>query len=83
LTYRVEFGGGAQIQFHSLPDPGRDALIERAAELSERPWDATIRPPGADARFRETTFGLGLGIVGFYVVHDAELIRIFDIVWAD
>jgi hypothetical protein len=47
LTHRVEFGGGAQIQFHSLPEHGRDALIERAAELSERPWDAAITPPGA------------------------------------
>ena len=83
MTHRVEFGGGAQIQFHSLPEHGRDAAIERAAELSERPWDAAIRPPGADTRFRETTFGLGVGIIGFYVDDDAELIRIFDIVWAD
>jgi hypothetical protein len=29
VTYRVEFGGGAQIQFHTLPTR-RDALIERA-----------------------------------------------------
>jgi hypothetical protein len=81
VTYRVEFGGGAQVQFHVLPEKGRDALIECAVGLSERLWDAAVRPPGADARFREATFGLGAGIVGFYVDDDAQLIRIFDIVW--
>jgi integrase len=28
VTYRVEFGGGAQVQFHSLPEDAREALIE-------------------------------------------------------
>lgn len=82
MTYRVEFGGGAQVQFHTLPTRGRDAMIERAVELSEQPWDAAIRPPGTDTRFRETTFALGAGIIGFYVDGNARLIRIFDIVWA-
>ncbi len=82
MTYRVEFGGGAHAQFHTLPAWGRDAMIERAVELSEQPWDATIRPPGTDTRFRETTFALGAGIIGFYVDDDARQIRIFDIVWA-
>jgi len=81
VTYRVEFGAGAQVQFHSLQAWGRDALIERTVELSDRPWDAAIRPPGADARFRETIFALGAGIIGFYVDDAARQIRIFDIVW--
>jgi hypothetical protein len=33
VTYRVEFGGGAQVQFHGLPEDARDALVERAATL--------------------------------------------------
>jgi hypothetical protein len=82
VTYRVEFGAGAQVQFHTLPVNARDALIERAAQLSEHPWDATVRPPGDDTRFRETTFGSGAGIIGFYLDEDARQIRIFDIVWA-
>ena len=45
------------------------------------PWDAVIRPPGADPRFREAVFGPGSGILGFYLDEDAQLIRIFDIVW--
>jgi hypothetical protein len=50
-------------------------------ELSEQPWDAVIRPPGTDTRFRETTCALGTGIIGFYVDDDTSHIRIFD--WAD
>lgn len=82
MTYRVELGGGAQVQYHTLPADAQDALIERAVQLSEDPWDATVRPPGDDPRFRETTFGPGVGIVGFYLDEDAQQVRIFDIVWA-
>ena len=81
MSYRVEFGGGAQVQYHSLPEDAREALIERAVELADRPWDATVRPPGEDTRFRESVFGSGNGLLGFYVDEDAQLIRIFDIVW--
>lgn len=81
MSYRVEFGGGAQVQFHSLSERARDALIERAAELAVQPWDAVVRPSGDDARFREALFGSGSGILGFYLDEDAQLIRIFDIVW--
>ncbi len=81
MSYRVEFGGGAQVQYHSLPEHAQDALIERAVELADEPWDAAVRPPGADTRFRETVFGSGNGLLGFYVDEAAQLIRIFDIVW--
>jgi hypothetical protein len=81
VSYRVEFGGGAQTQFHSLSEDAREALIERAVELADHPWDAAVRPPGADTRFRETVFGSGNGLLGFYMDDDAQLIRIFDIVW--
>jgi hypothetical protein len=50
-------------------------------DLADRPWDAAVRPPGADTRFRETAFGSGNGLLGFYVDEAARLIRIFDIVW--
>jgi hypothetical protein len=81
VSYRVEFGGGAQVQFHSLLEDAREALIERAAEIAERPWDAVVRPPGEDTRFRETVFGGGRGLFGFYVDEDSQLIRIFDVIW--
>ena len=81
MSYRVEFGGGAQVQYHSLPEDAQDALIDRAVELTDDPWDAVVRPPGTDTRFRETVFGSGNGLLGFYVDEAAQLIRIFDIVW--
>jgi hypothetical protein len=81
VSYRVEFGGGAQAQFHSLPEHARDALVDWAAELAGQLWDAVIWPPGDDPRFREAMFGSGSGILGFYLDEDAQLIRIFDIVW--
>jgi hypothetical protein len=36
-----------------------------------------------DTRFRETVFGVGHRLLGFYIDEDAQLIRIFDIVWID
>jgi hypothetical protein len=71
----------AQVQYHSLPEDVREALIERAVELADQPWDAALRPPDADTRFRETDFGSGNGLLGFYIDEDAQLIRIFDIIW--
>jgi hypothetical protein len=55
--------------------------VDCAAELAGQPWDAVIRSPGDDSRFREAVFGSGSGILGFYLDDDAQLIRIFDIVW--
>jgi hypothetical protein len=81
VTYRVEFGGGAQVQFHGLPEDARDALVERAADLAEKPWDAVVLPPGDDPAFRETVFGSGQGILAFHVDESVRLIRIFNIVW--
>lgn len=81
MSYRGEFSGGTHVQFHSLPEDAREALIARAVDLADRPWDAAARPPGADTRFRETVFGSGNGLLGFYVDEAAQLIRIFDIVW--
>jgi hypothetical protein len=83
VSYRVEFGGGAQVQYHSLPEHAQEALIERAVEPADRPWDAFVRPPGDDPRFREAIFASGQGLLGFYLDEAAQLIRIFDIVWTD
>lgn len=37
---------------------------------------------GRRPEIRETTFGSGVGIIGFYLDEGAQQIRIFDIVWA-
>ena len=79
MSYRVEFGGGAQVQFHSLPEDARDALVERAVELADEPWDATVRPPGVDTRFHKTVFGVGHGLLGFYTFAAASGARLRDL----
>ena len=56
-------------------------MIDHTVALADRPWDAAVRPPGADTRFRETVFGSGNGLLGFYIDEAAQRIRIFDIVW--
>jgi hypothetical protein len=73
VSYRGRVRRGAQVQFHSLPEHARDALVDCAAELAGQPWDAVIRPPGDDPRFREAVFGSGRGILGFYLDDDAHV----------
>jgi hypothetical protein len=82
VTYRVILAAGAAARFHHLPDHARDALVARAAELVDAPWDpASVLRPGDDPAFRETTFDQGQGLIDFYVDEAAEVIRIFNIVW--
>jgi hypothetical protein len=79
--YRVAFTGGAAAQFHELPKDAQDLVVTRAVELAEKPWDATVLPPGDDPSLRETTFGNGLGLIGFHVSDDDETLRIFNLLW--
>lgn len=82
MKYRVTFGPGAGVQYQELPESARDALVVRAAELADAPWDADVAAPGDDPAFRETMFDHGRGFVSFYVEEATETIRIFNIVWA-
>jgi len=50
-------------------------------ELVEAPWDAVVMPPGDDPAYRRTVFGAGWGLLTFHVDDNAELIRIFDLIW--
>ena len=79
MTYRVILAAGATAKFHHLPEHTRDALIARAADLVERPWDDVRAVPGVPG----TTFGGDQGMLEFYVDDAADIIRIFDIVWLD
>jgi len=38
-------------------------------------------PPGDDPACRQTVFGSGWGLLTFYVDDNAEMIRIFDLIW--
>ena len=50
-------------------------------ELVDAPWDAIVMPPGDDPAYRQAVFG-SWGLLTFHVDDDAELIRIFDLLWA-
>ncbi len=81
MTYRVRFEGGALAQLHGLPREGFDALLDRVVDLVEEPWDAVVMPPGDDPSYRRAVFGSGWGLLTFHADDDAELIRIFDLIW--
>ncbi|HEY0718715.1 MAG TPA: hypothetical protein VGD68_13945 [Streptosporangiaceae bacterium] len=57
MTHRILFERGALIQLNGFPRDAFDALVERVLELVEKPWDATVMPPGDDPAIRQTVFG--------------------------
>ena len=61
MTYRVRFEAYALVQLHGLPSEAFDALLDRAVELVEAPWDAVVMPPSDDPAYRQTVFGPGWG----------------------
>jgi hypothetical protein len=81
VTYRIEFDGNALTQLRGFPEDAFEALLARVLELVDAPWDATVMPPGNDPAFRRAVFGTGWGLLTFQVDDDAELIRIFDLIW--
>jgi hypothetical protein len=81
VTYRVRFEAYALVQLHGLPSEAFDALLDRVVELVEAPSDAVVMPPGDDPAYRQTVFGSGWGLPTFYVDDNAEMIRIFDLIW--
>jgi hypothetical protein len=81
VTYQVRFEGNALIQLGGFPEDAFETLLARVLELVDAPWDAEVMPPGDDPAFRRAVFGAGLGLVSFRSDDDAELIRIFEIIW--
>jgi hypothetical protein len=81
VTYRVRFEAYALVQLHGLPSEAFDALLDRVVELVEAPWDAVVMPPGDDPAYRQTVFGSGWGLLTFHLDDNAEMIRIFDLIW--
>ena len=52
MSYRVRFEGAALVQLNGLPSAAFDALLQRAVDLAEETWDATLMPPGKDPAYR-------------------------------
>jgi hypothetical protein len=63
-----------------LPRCCPEALVERTADLLEEPWDAQVLYPGR-TDYRQATFG-DYGLLHFHVDEKAELITIYELVWA-
>ncbi|MEV6985501.1 hypothetical protein AB0M95_30160 [Sphaerisporangium sp. NPDC051017] len=80
MSYRPTLAGSALAKMKGLPEEALDALVSRVADLAERPWDAGPTVPGR-TDLRETTFG-AFGFVFFVVDDAAEVITIYDLVWA-
>ncbi len=80
MSYRVEFHVSALVQLKGLPGEAFDALVKRAADLVDAPWDAQVLYPD-EPEFRQTLFG-DFGVLFFQVDEEAELIRIFNVTWA-
>ncbi|WP_214409899.1 hypothetical protein [Sphaerisporangium fuscum] len=81
MSYRVEFHLSALAQLEGLPDEAFDALVKRAADLVDAPWDAEVLYL-EEPEFRHTLFG-DFGVMAFHVDQCAELIRIFNVTWVD
>ncbi|GAA3832432.1 hypothetical protein GCM10022226_62070 [Sphaerisporangium flaviroseum] len=81
MSYRVELGGLALAKMKGFPDEALTALVARTAYLVREPWDAHVVDPSR-TDLRQTTFGDGVGIMWFRVDEAAELITIYDLVWA-
>lgn len=79
MSYRVEFHASALAQLKGLPAEAFDALVERAVELVDAPWDAMMLYSNEPA-FRQTYFGT-FGLVSFHVHEATETIRIFNVTW--
>ncbi|MFI6320739.1 hypothetical protein ACIBG8_24595 [Nonomuraea sp. NPDC050556] len=80
MSYRIKLESSALAKLGNFPSDALAALVERSATLVDEPWDASALYPGR-SDYRETTFG-AVGIMRFLVDEDAELIRVYEIVWA-
>lgn len=81
MSYHVELRGVALAKMKDFPPEALTALVARTADLVREPWDATVARPGR-TDFRQTTFGDGMGVLWFHVDEEAELIEIYDLIWA-
>ncbi|MEU7942476.1 hypothetical protein [Microbispora bryophytorum] len=80
MTYQVRLAAAVLARMKNLPDAALNALVERTADLVEEPWDAQALYPGR-RDYRHTTFG-DFGLIHFHVDEQAELITMYELVWA-
>ncbi|MEW9527558.1 hypothetical protein [Microbispora sp. NPDC049125] len=79
MSYRVPLAGSVLARMKDLPDHALTALVERAADLVDEPWDAQVLYPGRRG-YRQAVFG-GFGVIHFHVDEPAELITVYELDW--
>ncbi|MEU8251734.1 hypothetical protein [Nonomuraea sp. NPDC048916] len=80
MSFRVVLSSSALARMKDFPDAALTALVERTADLLEEPWDAQVLYPGR-TDYRQATFG-DYGLLHFHVDEQAELMTIYELVWA-
>jgi hypothetical protein len=85
VSYRPVLTGRALGQFNDFiqdHEKAYEAFMRRVLWLIDAPWDAwPVYPGGGEPEIRETQFGEH-GLISFRVDEDAELLVIFNILWA-
>jgi hypothetical protein len=84
VSYRPLMTGRAVGQFNDIMynEVVYDAFMRKVLWLMDAPWDAwPVYPGGDEPEFREAQFGEH-GLVSFRVDDNAEILVIFNILWA-
>jgi hypothetical protein len=84
VSYRPFMTGRAVGQFNDIMynEVVYDAFMRKVLWLMDAPWDAwPVYPGGDEPEFREAQFGEH-GLVSFRVDDNAEILVIFNILWA-
>jgi hypothetical protein len=81
VTYRPRLEQPVLRQMPGLPDDAFDLLTRTLARICDDPYDRLISmPAGEDPRDRMAELG-DSGFITFTVDDDAELIRVYGLVW--
>lgn len=82
MTYRVEFAATADAQLQGLPDDAFAALVDVLVKVSRDPWGQSApERQDDDPAYRWAAYGLGLGLVSFYVDEQHQVVRVYDVTW--
>jgi hypothetical protein len=82
VTFRPHLEQPVLRQMTGLPDEAFDLLVRTLARICQDPYDRLhSMPTGRNPRERMAELG-DFGFILLIIDHDAELIRVYDLVWA-
>ena len=80
MSYRPYLEPSALRQMNGLPEQAFDMLVALLARICDDPYDPVLSAPTGVRRRRVADLG-DFGFVVFAVDDNADLIRVFDLVW--